>query len=105
MSVVTLRVEVLLFARLRELAGASSVAVSVGPAADGSGVTARSVWNAACAAHPRLAGSDAGLRVAVHPACASWGAGVGARDPGAFIPPLAPGSAAGRVHLGLTSAP
>jgi molybdopterin synthase catalytic subunit len=111
---VALQVEVLLFARLRELAGASSLAVSVAPPGrDGGPVTARDVWDAAGAAHPRLAGSYAGLRVAVNQAYASWDAPVRAGDTVAFIPPVAGGSGSGSgsgpgepgVHVWLTAEP
>lgn len=105
---VALQVEVLLFARLRELAGASSLAVSVAPSgSDGASVTARDVWDAACAVHPRLAGSDGGLRVAVKQAYVSWDAPVRAGDTVAFIPPVAGGSGSGEpgIHVWLTAEP
>lgn len=106
---VAVQVEVLLFARLRELAGASSVAVEVPPGSDASVVTARSVWDALCAAHPRLAGADAGLRVAVNQSYASWDADVAAGDVVAFIPPVAGGSPGGDespgIHAWLTAEP
>ncbi len=104
---VGLQVEVLLFARLRELAGTSSVGVSV-EGGDGS-VSARDVWNAACEACPRLAGADSGLRVAVNQAYAAWDSPVAAGDTVAFIPPVAGGSGSGSgtpgVHVWLTTDP
>lgn len=109
---VALQVEVLLFARLRELVGASSVGVSVPVAsAPGGGggaraaVTARDVWDALCAAHPRLSGGDGGLRVAVNQAYASWDSPVASGDAVAFIPPVAGGSGAPGVHVWLTAEP
>jgi molybdopterin synthase catalytic subunit/molybdopterin converting factor small subunit len=106
------RVEVLLFARLRELVGAPSCSVVVEDDAAGAGagapVTARSVWDALVLAHPRLAGADSGLRVAVNQSYASWDAPVRPGDAVAFIPPVAGGSGAeagGTVHVWLTTDP
>ncbi|HEV7678911.1 MAG TPA: molybdenum cofactor biosynthesis protein MoaE [Candidatus Dormibacteraeota bacterium] len=115
------RVEVLLFARLREIVGAPSCTVVVDGAAaasaDGASatpgprsdapVTARSVWNSLVLAHPRLAGADGGLRVAVSQSYASWETPVSAGDTVAFIPPVAGGSGAdaGSVHVWLTTDP
>jgi MoaE-MoaD fusion protein len=106
---VALVVDVLLFARLRELARARSLELSV-PA----GATVRAVWEAVVARHPRLTGADAGLRVAVNEDYAGWDDEVHPGDRVAFIPPVAggvpePGDGAGGgrpgVHILLTSAP
>jgi molybdopterin synthase catalytic subunit len=103
---VAVRVEVLLFARLRELAGTASMPLHVAASADSAGVvSARDVWNALCAAHPRLAGADAGLRVAVNESYASWSSTVGEDDTVAFIPPVAGGSGRGDVHVRITTSP
>jgi len=102
---VALQVEVLFFARLRELAGTSSSAVAVSPGSSGAGVTARDAWDAACAEHPRLLGADVGLRVAVNQAYASWDTTIRSGDVVAFIPPVAGGSGAPGVHVWLTADP
>jgi len=110
---VAVQVEVLLFARLRELAVAPSAAVEVARGSDGAPVSARSVWDALCAAHPRLSGADAGLRVAVNQSYASWDTEVAAGDVVAFIPPVAGGSpgaeggdaGAAGIHAWLTEEP
>jgi molybdopterin converting factor subunit 1 len=93
------RLDVLLFARLRELAGAASVAVAVAP----SGGSTRSVWEALVAVHPRLAGADGGLRVAVNQSYADWDTAISPGDVVAFIPPVAGGSGRGGVHVSLTT--
>jgi MoaE-MoaD fusion protein len=102
---VAVRVEVLLFARLRELAGASAVVVAPAPVDGGGAVTARDVWTAVCAQHPRLVGADVGLRVAVNQAYAAWDAPVGEGDTVAFIPPVAGGSGRPSVHVAVTTEP
>ena len=102
---VAVRVEVLLFARLRELAGESAIAVSAVPGSDSGAVMARDVWAALCALHPRLHGGDAGLRVAVNQAYAAWDTVVGEGDTVAFIPPVAGGSGRPGVHVWLTDEP
>lgn len=94
----TARVQVLWFARLRELAGGGEGEVEVGE-----GATVREVWAAAAAGSPRLAGADAGLRVAVNQEYSDWSAPVRAGDVVAFIPPVA-GGAAGGVHVRITAA-
>jgi MoaE-MoaD fusion protein len=103
---VAVQVQVLLFARLREMAGTSSVALTCPAGASGSAaVTAREVWGALCEVHPRLRGGDAGLRVAVNQAYASWDSAVGEGDTVAFIPPVAGGSGRGGVHVWMTAEP
>jgi molybdopterin synthase catalytic subunit len=105
MSPGVVAVEVLLFARLRELVGQSSVTLSVPAAPSSPGLCARDVWLALATAHPRLAGADSGLRVAVNQAYASWDSPVAAGDVVAFIPPVAGGSGRPGVHVWLTSDP
>ena len=92
-------VEVLLFARLRELAGTHSVSVSIPTPA-----TARTVWSELCRTHPRLAGADAGLRVALNQSYAAWDSPVAPGDTLAFIPPVA-GGAPSTIHITLTPDP
>src|SRR5690348_561258 len=93
---VALRVEVLLFARLRELAGRRSVHVEVA-----AGGTARDAWDAAVDEVPTLAGAEATLRVAVNEGYASWGSSLRDGDVVAFLPPVAGGSAE-RIHVLVT---
>jgi MoaE-MoaD fusion protein len=101
-------VEVLLFARLRELAGGRSLELTVSP-----GATVRGVWEAAVQRHPRLAGTDVGVRVALNEDYAGWDDEVRPGDRVAFIPPVAGGrpeaAAAGSgrpgVHVVLTPDP
>ena len=95
----SVEVEVLLFARLRELVGQPSVRLAVPDAS----CSARDVWRALADAHPRLAGADGGLRVAVNQAYADWDSRVGPGDVVAFIPPVAGGSGRPGVHVWLTS--
>ena len=97
------QVEVLLFARLRELAGQPSVSLAV-PVADGP-ASALAVWEALCIVCPRLRGADSGLRVAVNQSYASWDAVVVDGDVVAFIPPVAGGSGRPGIHVWLTSDP
>jgi len=89
-------VHVLLFARLRELAGRRDLDVDLAP-----GATARDAWDAAVACVPRLAGADPGVRVAVNEAYTEWDQPVGDGDAVAFIPPVAGGVAS--VHVRLTA--
>jgi MoaE-MoaD fusion protein len=95
----SVEVEVLLFARLRELAGQPSVWLRM----PGESVAARDVWDALAAAHPRLAGADGGLRVAVNQGYAGWDSPVASGDVVAFIPPVAGGSGRAGVHVWLTT--
>jgi molybdopterin converting factor subunit 1 len=95
------RVEVLLFARLREVVGQPSAFVSVAS----SPASAGDVWRALVAAHPRLGGADSGLRVAVNQSYAEWDTPVAAGDVVAFIPPVAGGSGRPGVHVRLTTDP
>lgn len=94
---VAVRVEVLLFARLRELAGRRSVHVEVP-----GGGTARDAWEAAVDEVPRLAGADSSLRVAVNEGYATWDSALRDGDVVAFLPPVAGGSGP-RVHVLVTA--
>jgi MoaE-MoaD fusion protein len=96
---VALRIEVLLFARLRELSGQRSLHVEV-PA----GGTARAAWEAAVDRIPRLATADSALRVAVNEGYAEWDAPLQDGDVVAFLPPVAGGSDAS-IHVLITLAP
>jgi MoaE-MoaD fusion protein len=90
-------VHVLLFARLRELAGRRAIEVDLLP-----GATARDAWDAAVGSVPRLAGTDWGVRVAVNETYAEWDQPVVDGDAVAFIPPVAGGATS--VHVRLTDA-
>lgn len=92
-------VEVLLFARLRELAGQASLQVAL-PSASPS---ARHLWASLASAHPRLAGADSGLRVAINQSYAAWDSPVAPGDVVAFIPPVAGGTGRPGVHVWLTT--
>jgi len=92
------QVEVLLFARLREVVGQPSVRLAV----PGGAASAREVWAALAAQYQRLSGADGGLRVAVNQAYADWDTAVSSGDVVAFIPPVAGGSGRGDVHVWLT---
>jgi molybdopterin synthase catalytic subunit len=105
MSAGAIAVEVLLFARLREVVGDSSVTLSVPFGGSSAALCARDVWHALVAAHPRLAGADSGLRVAVNQSYAAWDSPVASGDVVAFIPPVAGGSGRPGVHVWLTSDP
>jgi molybdopterin synthase catalytic subunit len=98
------RVTVLLFARLREVVGAPSVMLNV-PASEPTSARARDAWLALTAAHPRLTGTDSGLRVAVNQSYADWDTPIADGDEIAFIPPVAGGSGRPGVHVWLTPDP
>lgn len=95
---VAIRVRVLLFARLRELAGTPACDVEV-PA----GATARDAWRAATAQHPRLEEGSGGMRVARNQRYGGWDDVLADGDEVAFIPPVAGGASA--VHVLLTDRP
>ena len=90
-------VEVLLFARLREVAGTGSLTVELPVAA-----TARAAWEAAVRCRPALAGGASALRVAVNERYATWETTLQSGDVVAFLPPVAGGSTAD-VHVLLTA--
>ena len=93
-------VHVLLFARLRELAGRQDLDIDVEP-----GSTVRDAWAATVGVAPRLDGADNGLRVAVNEVYAEWDRPVVEGDSLAFIPPVAGGAVAARVHVRVTAEP
>lgn len=93
------RVTVLLFARLRELAGTRSLLVEL-PV----GAVANDAWAAVETACPTLRGSAGGVRVAVDEDYATWSAPLRDGAVVAFIPPVA-GGADDAVHVRLTSDP
>jgi molybdopterin converting factor subunit 1 len=82
-------VTIRLFARLRELAGASELTREV---ADGS--TALDVWNALAREFPRLADYTTAVSVAVNEEYARLGASVRDGDDIAFLPPVSGGCGA-----------
>ena len=84
-----MHVTVLLFARLRELAGASELRRDV---PDGS--TALDVWNGMAAEIPALAGYTKAISVAVNEEYARLTASVRDGDEIAFLPPVSGGSGA-----------
>lgn len=96
---VALRIEVLLFARLRELTGERALHVEV-PV----GGTARAAWEAAVDAAPALAGAESAIRVAVNEGYASWDAQLEDGDIVAFLPPVA-GGVSDRIHVLVTPSP
>ena len=81
-----MHVTVRLFARLRELAGASELRRDV---ADGS--TALDVWNGLSAEFPALAGYTRAISVAVNEEYARLSAPVRDGDEVAFLPPVSGG--------------
>ena len=85
-----MRVTIRLFARLRELAGASELDRDV---PDGS--TALDVWNGLAEEFPPLAGYTKAISVAVNEEYARLTASVRDGDDIAFLPPVSGGSGAG----------
>lgn len=81
-----MRVNVLLFARLRELAGTDTVAVDVAEPA-----TVATVWRAVAAAVPALAPFDRTLSCAVNANFARMSHPITAGDDVAFLPPVSGG--------------
>jgi len=81
-----MRVNVLLFARLRELAGADAVVVEVAEPA-----TVATVWQAVAVATPALAPFDRTLSCAVNANFARMSHPITAGDDVAFLPPVSGG--------------
>ena len=81
-----MRVNVLLFARLRELAGVSEFGCDV-PA----GATIQTVWQAAVARYPALAGFTGAVSCAKNEDFARMTTAVTDRDAVAFLPPVSGG--------------
>ena len=82
-----MRVTVLLFARLRELAGAGEIACDVAP-----GATVGDVWRDVTARHPALAPFAGAVSCAVNDDFARAGAAVHDGDRVAFLPPVSGGA-------------
>lgn len=92
---VAIRVRVLLFARLRELAGADSLEVGLEP-----GATVSDVFSAAAARHERLAEVRDRIRPALNAEFVEWDRAVAGGDEVAFIPPVSGGAlTAGNLAL------
>lgn len=81
-----MRVNVRLFARLRELVGAGDLVVDA-PA----GATVKDVWTALVAAHPSAAAYERSLSCAVNLEYARMTAPVAEGDEVAFLPPVSGG--------------
>jgi molybdopterin converting factor subunit 1 len=81
-----MKVQVLLFARLREITGAGHVEVEVEE-----GTTPASIFEQLSAAHPQLAPTRARLRVAIDQEYAEWETPLRDGAELAFIPPTAGG--------------
>ena len=81
-----MRVNVLLFARLRELAGAETITVDVAEPA-----TVATVWQAVAAAAPALAPFARTLSCAVNANFSRMSHPVAAGDDVAFLPPVSGG--------------
>lgn len=91
-----MRIEVLLFAHLRERAGRSSVQLEVADSAK-----ACDAWEALVRTMPQLGGAERSVRVAVNQTYASWESPLSDGDSVAFIPPVAGGSGK-NVHVRVT---
>lgn len=81
-------VRVLLFATLRQQAGAAELEVEVPPA-----TTVEGCWAALCARHPALATHRQSVRPALNRAYSDWSAEVSPGDELAFLPPVSGGRA------------
>lgn len=81
-----MRVNVKLFAQLRDKAGAGDVAVELND-----GVTVKQVWQALVAAHPELAPFETSVSAAVNATYARMHTNVNAGDEVAFLPPVSGG--------------
>lgn len=91
-------VRALLFARLRELAGASAVEVSIG-----AGGSVADAWTALQERHPGLPAAGAGLRAARNQEFCDWSQRLAEGDEVAFIPPVSGGSDAAGVLFEVTA--
>ena len=81
-----MRVQVLLFAGVRDAVGAESVVLDVD-----SGVDARAFLSAFCARYPAVSPYAAAIRVAVDGRYARWDEPIGEGAEVALIPPVAGG--------------
>jgi molybdopterin converting factor subunit 1 len=86
-----MRVTVLCFARLREMAGRAEWSCEVPP-----GSTVADVWRALVAACPEAAVMASSVSCAVNAEFASMSAPVGEGDEVAFLPPVSGGAPRGR---------
>jgi molybdopterin converting factor subunit 1 len=84
----SMRVNVKVFAQLRDKAGAGDLAVDV-DAKDGA--TVKHVWQALVAAHPELAPFETSVSSAVNATYARMHTKVNAGDEVAFLPPVSGG--------------
>ena len=91
---VAIGVKALLFARLREQAGADQVQLELGP-----GSTVADVYSALRSAHPALEADRSGVRPALNREFAEWDALVADGDEVAFIPPVSGGTHAALIEL------
>jgi len=82
-----MRVNVKLFARLRELVGTGELVLDVSD-----GATVRHVWQALIAAHPDAAAYERSMSCAVNLDYARMTTPVGEGDDVAFLPPVSGGS-------------
>lgn len=82
-----MRVKVLLFARLRDLAGAAEVDLDVPP-----GATIRQVWDALAARHAAVAPHAGSLSCARNAEYSRWDATLAEGDEVAFLPPVSGGA-------------
>lgn len=91
------RVRVLLFATLRQQAGAAEVEIELPP-----GSSVEGCWAALCARHPGLAAHRSTIRPALNRAYSDWSAAVSPGDELAFLPPVSGGRAdtLGKVRVG-----
>lgn len=81
-----MRVNVKLFAQLRDTTGTGDLVVAVDE-----GATVRHVWRALVAAHPALAPFEASVSCAVNATYARTHTHVNAGDEVAFLPPVSGG--------------
>ena len=95
-----MRVEVLLFAQLRDLAGQREVSVTLAEPA-----SVQDAWDALLTGMPRLAGAAAALRVAVDEVYTGWQAPLHEGSVVAFIPPVSGGSGGEAVRAWLSAEP
>jgi molybdopterin converting factor subunit 1 len=86
-----MRVNVLCFARLREMVGRAEVACDVPPAA-----TIADVWQALVDRWPDAAAMSSSVSCALNAEFASMAARVGEGDEVAFLPPVSGGAPRGR---------
>jgi molybdopterin converting factor subunit 1 len=81
------RVKVLLFARLRDLAGAGELDVDVPP-----GATIRQAWDALATLHASVAPYAGSLSCARNAEYARWDTALAEGDEVAFLPPVSGGA-------------